>query len=154
MTPLRIGQVTARVGLNPKTLRFYEAMGLLPAPSRAENGYRLYPPETVELLKFIRAAQGLGLTLAEIKEIVTIRQQGRPPCVHARNLLEAKATELDRKLADLMALRRRIKQSLAAWGRISPRKATVCPHIEAQSGGSHSASGDKKPRGTRRKSLQ
>ena len=151
-TPLRIGQVTARVGLNPKTLRFYEAMGLVPAPFRAENGYRLYPPETVDLLNFIKAAQGLGLTLAEIKEVITIRQTGRPPCIHSRNLLEAKAKELDRKLADLMALRRRIMQSLAVWGRISPRKATVCPHIEAQSGGSHSASGEKKPRGTQRSS--
>ena len=149
MTPLRIGQVTARVGLNPKTLRFYEAVGLVPAPFRAGNGYRLYPPETVDLLKFIKAAQGLGLTLAEIKELVTIRHAGRAPCIHARDLLEAKAKELDRKLADLVALRRRIRQSLAAWGRIPSRKAAVCPHIEAQSEEAHAVSGDRKWKGAR-----
>jgi DNA-binding transcriptional MerR regulator len=103
----------------------------------------------VDLLNFIKAAQRLGLTLAEIKEIVTIRKAGRPPCIHARDLLEAKVKELDQKLANLVALRRRIKQSLAAWGRISSRKAAVCPHIEAQSGRSHFASGDRKPSRTR-----
>ena len=152
--PLRIGQVTARVGLNPKTLRFYEAMGLLPAPSRAENGYRLYPPETVDLLKFIKAAQGLGLTLAEIKEVITIRRTGRPPCIHARDLLKAKAKELDRKLADLVALRRRIRQSLAAWGQVSSRKAAVCPHIETQSDRAHGASGDRRSKRKTKRSFQ
>ena len=78
--PLRIGEVAARAGLNPRTLRFYEATGLLPSPSRGENGYRLYPPETVDLLGFIKSAQGLGLTLGEIKEIIAIRRAGRPPC--------------------------------------------------------------------------
>jgi DNA-binding transcriptional MerR regulator len=127
---LRIGEVAARVGLNPKTLRFYEASGLLPAPSRGENGYRLYPPETVDLLRFIKAAQGLRLTLGEIKEIITIRRAGRPPCIHVRDLLQVKARELDRKLRDLTALRRRIRQSLSTWGRPSGEKAAVCPHIE------------------------
>ena len=131
MRLLRIGEVTARVGLNPKTLRFYEAMGLVPAPSRGENGYRLYPPETVELLAFIKAAQGLGLSLREIREITAIKQLGRPPCVHVRTLLTAKAKELDRKLANLLALRKRIRRSLAAWGRGARVRATVCPHIEA-----------------------
>jgi len=127
---LRIGEVAARVGLNPKTLRFYEAAGLLPSPSRGENGYRLYPPQTVDLLGFIKAAQGLGLTLAEIKETITIHHAGRPPCIHVRDLLAAKAKELDRKLADLVALRHRIRQSLAAWGRRPRNGGAVCPHIE------------------------
>ncbi len=131
---LRIGEVAARVGLNPKTLRFYEASGLLPSPSRGENGYRLYPPETVDLLGFIKAAQGLGLSLGEIKEIMTIRRAGRPPCIHVRDLLQAKGKELDRKRADLLALRRRIRHSLSAWGRRPVGQAAVCPHIEAPMG--------------------
>ncbi len=134
-TPLRIGEVAARTGLNPKTLRFYEAAGLLPSPSRGRNGYRLYTLETVALLEFIKAAQGLGLTLGEIKEVISIRRAGRPPCIHVRDLLDAKAKELDRKLSDLMALRRRIRQSLSAWGQQSGGKAAVCPHIESGSPG-------------------
>ena len=129
---LRIGEVAARAGLNPKTLRFYESMGLLPSPSREANGYRRYPSETVELLSFVKQAQGLGFTLEEIKEILSIRRRGEVPCVHVRSLLQAKAAELNRKLADLVALRRRIRRSLAEWGRSPRRRATVCPHIEAQ----------------------
>jgi DNA-binding transcriptional MerR regulator len=127
---LRIGEVAARAGLNPKTLRFYESVGLLPSPSREANGYRRYSSETVELLSFVKQAQGLGFTLEEIKEILSIRRRGEVPCVHVRSLLRAKAAELDRKLADLLALRRRIRRSLAEWGRGSRMKATVCPHIE------------------------
>lgn len=129
---LRIGEVAARAGLNPKTLRYYEALGLLPSPLREANGYRRYAAETLELLAFIRQAQGLGFTLDEIKEILAIRRRGEVPCSHVRSLLQAKAAELDRKLADLVALRRRIRQSLAAWGRSPRLKAAVCPHIEGR----------------------
>lgn len=134
--PLRIGDVGARAGLNPKTLRYYEALGLLPSPFREANGYRRYPPETLELLAFIRQAQGLGFTLGEIKEILAIRRRGQVPCSHVRTLLRAKAAELDRKLADLVTLRRRIRLSLAAWGRSARLRATVCPHIEASASSS------------------
>lgn len=129
---LRIGEVAARAGLNPKTLRYYEALGVLPSPSREPNGYRRYSQETVDLLTFIRQAQGLGFTLDEIKEILAIRRRAEVPCTHVRSLLRQKAAELDRKLADLVALRRRIRRSLTRWGRWPPRKARVCPHIEAQ----------------------
>ncbi len=130
--PLRIGEVGARAGLNPRTLRYYEALGLLPSPFREANGYRRYPPETLGLLAFIRQAQGLGFTLGEIKEILSIRRRGEVPCRHVRSLLQAKVVELDKKLADLHALRRRIRQSLTAWGRKARPKVAVCPHIEAK----------------------
>ena len=130
---LRIGEVAWRAGVGAKAIRFYEARGVLPAPSRGENGYRLYSPETVDVLRFIKQAQGLGLTLDEIKEIVTIRRGGRPPCAHVHSLLARKADELDRKLEDLLQLRKRIRASLTAWGRAGRKEATVCPHIEGRS---------------------
>ncbi len=127
---LRIGQVAQRAAVGTKAIRFYEANGVIPRPPRGENGYRLYSPETVDILCFIKQAQGLGLTLGEIKEIVAIRQGGRAPCVHVRQLLQSKAAELDRKLKDLLMLRKRLRQSLAAWGRTARGKGAVCPHIE------------------------
>ena len=127
---LRIGEVAGRAGLNPKTLRYYEALGLLPSPFREANGYRRYSAETLDLLRFIRQSQGLGFTLGEIKEVISIRRRGEVPCSHVRSLLQGKAAELDRKLADLKALRRRIRLSLARWGRSPRLKAAVCPHIE------------------------
>jgi DNA-binding transcriptional MerR regulator len=131
---LKIGELATRAGVNAKTIRFYEALGVLPPPIRASNNYRIYGNDAVDMLQFIRLAQGLGLTLGEIKEIVAIRKGGQPPCEHVYRLLQDKAAELDRKLRDLRALRRRIGQSLAAWGRRPRRAATVCPHIEATMG--------------------
>ncbi len=131
---LKISELASGAGVSAKAIRFYEAAGVLPPPARGPNGYRLYGNDAVEMLRFIKQAQGLGLTLAEIKEIVAIRQGGRPPCRHVYGLLREKAAELDRKLRDLMMLRSRIRQSLEAWGRRPMTGATVCPHIEAPVG--------------------
>ena len=127
---LKIGQLARRVGVTAKAIRFYEAKRVLPRPTRATNGYRLYGRDTVETLIFVKQATGLGLTLAEIREIIAIRQDGEPPCAHVRRLLQDKARELDRKLRDLIDMRRQIRQSLAAWSRRKPGRAAVCPHIE------------------------
>ena len=127
---LKIGQLAKRVGVTAKAIRFYEAKRVLPRPARGTNGYRLYGNDSVEMLSFIKQATGLGLTLAEIREIIAIRQGGAPPCVHVRRLLRDKARELDRKLRDLIDMRRQIRRSLAAWSRAGRGRATVCPHIE------------------------
>lgn len=85
--PLKIGALARLAGLTPKAIRFYEASGVLPPAARGPNGYRLYDPGTAEILRFLKQAAGLGLTLAEIKEIIAIRQGGRPPCRHVHRLL-------------------------------------------------------------------
>lgn len=132
---LFIGKVAERAGVNPKTIRYYEAIGLLPKAQRGENRYRLYSKEVIELLQFIKKAQGLGFTLSEVKEIIAIRQQGQEPCIHVRFLVERKIADLDQRLKDLVAFRRKLKRFLTSWeeqpkrGRI---KAVVCPHIEGE----------------------
>jgi len=131
---LKIGELAHRAGVTAKAIRFYERTQVLPPATRATNGYRLYGDEAVEMLRFIKQATGLGLTLAEIKEIIAIRRGGRPPCAHVHRLLRDKAVELDRKLKDLLELRRRIRQSLTAWKRRPVAGAAVCPHIEAPAG--------------------
>lgn len=128
---LKIGEIAQRARVTAKAIRFYERKGILPPASRAANGYRLYRDDTVETLCFMKQASGLGLTLAEIKEIIAIRQGGRPPCTHVHRLLRDKAAELDRKLRDLIDVRGRIRRSLAAWRRQPVAGAAVCPHIEA-----------------------
>lgn len=127
---LKIGELARRAGVTAKAIRFYETRGVLSLPRRGPNGYRLYSEDTVDVLAFVKQAIGLGLTLAEIGEIITIRQGGRPPCDHAHRLLKEKAAELDRKLADLLVVRTRIRRSLAAWNRAPVRPAAVCPHVE------------------------
>lgn len=127
---LLVGEVAAQSGASRKALRLYEAAGILPTPRRTAAGYRVYGREALAVLAFVRQAQQLGLSLREIKEIVAIRQGGRPPCVHVKWLLEVKAAELDRQLKDLLRLQRTLRQSLRAWGQRPARPAAVCPHIE------------------------
>ncbi|MGH2405378.1 MAG: heavy metal-responsive transcriptional regulator [bacterium] len=127
---LKIGQLAQQVGVTAKAIRFYEAKHVLPRPTRGTNGYRLYGRDTVETLRFVKQATGLGLTLAEIRDIIAIRQGGAPPCVHVRRVFQDKARELDRKLRDLIDMRRQIRRSLAAWSRAGRGRAAVCPHIE------------------------
>ncbi len=127
---LKIGELARRAGVTAKAIRFYERQRVLPPAKRAANGYRLYGDESVDMLGFIKQATGLGLTLAEIKDIIAIRQGGRPPCAHVHRLLGEKAIELDSKLKDLLDVRRRIRRSLAAWQPSRVRRAVVCAHIE------------------------
>ncbi len=132
---LFIGKVAEKTGLNPKTIRYYEEIGLVPKPERTESRYRLYAPEVIDLLHFIKQAQGFGLRLLEIKEIIAIRQQGKLPCLHVRALLEEKLKDLDRKVVELLTLRDELRHLLANWTRrarsAGSAKAAVCPHIEA-----------------------
>ena len=121
---LKIGELARRAGVTAKAIRFYERKRVLPPPKRAANRYRLYDDDAVGMLRFVKQATGLGLTLAEIKEIIASRRGGRPPCAHVYRLLHDKAAELDRKLEDLLELRRRIRRSLTVW-KHQPRAAAA-----------------------------
>ena len=77
---LKIGELARRAGVTPKAIRFYETRRILPPANRAANRYRLYGDDAVEMLRFIKQAIGLGLTLAEIKDIISIRQDSRASC--------------------------------------------------------------------------
>jgi MerR family transcriptional regulator, copper efflux regulator len=126
---LLIGEVAARTGVSRKAVRLYEASGILPSPRRTAAGYRVFEPDTEATLAFVMQARRLGFGLGEIKDIVTIKRAGRTPCAHVRQVVQRKARDLDGMLADLQALRRRLRKVLRSWpsGR---RKAAVCPHIE------------------------
>ena len=122
---LKIGELARRAGVTAKAIRFYERKRVLPPAKRATNGYRLYGEGAVDLLRFVRQASGLGLTLAAIRDIIAIRQGGRPPCTHVHQLLRVKASELDRKLKDLVEVQKRIRRSLSVWGRRPHGRAPV-----------------------------
>ena len=98
---MRIGEVAAASGVTTKALRFYEERGLLPQADRATNGYRDYPEDTIVRLEFIRRSQVAGLTLAEILDILQIRDAGTAPCGHVRDQLAEHLTNLDRHIAEL-----------------------------------------------------
>ena len=110
---MRIGELAVRSAVSTKTIRYYEDIGLIPPPARLVSGYRDYEPATVDRLAFIRAAQAVGLTLGEIRGIVALRDEGLTPCGHVLELLRARSAELDRRIAELRALRGELKRLVA-----------------------------------------
>ena len=89
----------------PRTLRYYERIGLLAPSARTDAGYRLYTDQVATRLAFIRRAQALGLSLAEIADIIAIRDAGTAPCRHVRSVARAKAATIEQRIAALEALR-------------------------------------------------
>ncbi|MGH3981421.1 MAG: MerR family transcriptional regulator [Pseudonocardiaceae bacterium] len=73
---MRIGQLAAQTGVSTKTIRYYEDIGVLHAPPRAPSGYRDYSDDAAPRLRFVRAAQSVGLTLGEIREVLAFRDRG------------------------------------------------------------------------------
>lgn len=127
--PMRIGELAQRAGTTTKTLRFYEHAGLLPEPDRTPSGYRDYDPAVLDRLAFVKAAQAAGLTLAEIREIVQVRESHGPPCGHVAGLLDAHAADLDARIAELTALRQEVERLRARARGLDPAAcgdAAVC----------------------------
>lgn len=102
---MRIGELAVAAGTTTKTLRFYEEQGLLPPAERTPAGYRDYTPEAVARIDFVHRGQAAGLTLAQIRQILDIRDRGQAPCGHVRDLLDARLADIERQIADLLALR-------------------------------------------------
>ncbi|GAB2455151.1 hypoxia response transcriptional regulator [Nocardioides hungaricus] len=102
---MRIGELAAAAGTTTKTLRFYEEQGLLPPAERTPAGYRDYAPETAARIDFIHRGQAAGLTLAQIRQILDIRDRGKAPCGHVRDLLDERLAEIQRQITHLTALR-------------------------------------------------
>ncbi|WP_433126150.1 MerR family transcriptional regulator [Micromonospora sp. CA-240977] len=113
---LRTGQLAGAAGVNKQTLRYYERLGLLDPPQRSPGGHRLYPAETVTLLRVIKTAQRLGFTLNEVADLLdTCRHQhsGRPGAgLQAR--ASEKLIEVEQKLADLTVIRDTLGAAISA----------------------------------------
>lgn len=105
---MRIGELADQLGLNPKTIRYYENIGLLPEPERTPSGYRDYDERTGELVTFIKTAQRLGISLDEIREILAFREQRQPPCSYVRSVLRRQVDEIDERIAELRHLRKEL----------------------------------------------
>jgi len=107
-----IGEVARELRLNAKTIRYYEEIGLLPGPLRSESGYRLYSQGEINRLRLIRKAKLLGLSLADIREIIAYAIDGQCSVLEGRllSLVETKLAEVDQKIDDLIAFREDLRQ--------------------------------------------
>jgi MerR family copper efflux transcriptional regulator len=130
-TGLKIGELAARAGVSRDTIRFYEREALLPEPARTPAGYRLYRPEALGHLAFIKQAQALGFSLAEIREVLGgYHDVGE--CRHVEQLLAQKIRELDQKVRAIQSLRDTLSANLAACkaALASGRAHEGCPVLD------------------------
>lgn len=126
------GALARAAGVHLETVRFYEKRGLLAAPERNGAGYRQYPAEAVAQVRFIRRAQELGFSLAEVGELLALRGNRRAGRGAVKRLAKEKLGEIDRKIRDL----RRMRTALAAvTERCDGRGDTgACPILAALDG--------------------
>jgi DNA-binding transcriptional MerR regulator len=113
---LRRGQVAALADVNIETLRYYERRGLVPEPSRSPGGHRLYPAETVTMLRVIKAAQRLGFALDEVAELLRLgrHRHGKAADASLQRRAAEKLREVEERIADLVTIRENLAAALDA----------------------------------------
>ena len=124
MSGLLIGEVAKRTGFPPPTIRYYEEVGLLKKPSRAESGYRSYSSKTVDELLFVRKAQALGFSLDEIAEILKLSRAGQKPCERVLAISRKHLETVDTRLRELQKFRGYLAAEISKWDRQG--KAVTC----------------------------
>ena len=136
---MRIGELAEQAGITTKAIRYYEQLGILPPPARTPSGYRSYDQAAMGRLGFVRAAQAVGLTLGEIRQIIAFRDHGQAPCAHVTDLLGRRAADLDARIHQLQQLRRELRQLAERAATLDPDHCPpeqVCHIIAADQGGS------------------
>lgn len=141
---LKVGELAKRAGVGVQTLHYYERLGLLPKPDRSASNYRLYRPDALRRLQFVKKAQALGFTLEEIKEILGLHEQGRAPCRCVADVGKKHLLELEARIAALQEFRRALAAVVPKWEKATSRQrkcaGEFCDLIERlpdSSGGTH-----------------
>ena len=111
------GELARLAGVSTDTLRHYERLKLLPTPRRSAGNYRIYPHEALDRVLLIRRALAVGFSLAELAKILKVRDGGGAPCRQTKRLLEEKLVRLEEQIADLSAMRIRLRNVLRDWDR-------------------------------------
>lgn len=129
-SPLTIGALAARTGFTTKAIRYYERIGLLPAPARRPSGYRAYGEGDLVRLDFIAKAKRLGLSLEEIRDILALRDAGVEPCVHVVRVISRHVEEAERAIAELSEFRTQLRRIQRDARRHSSERGGICRIIE------------------------
>jgi len=126
---LKIGQLAQRAAVNLQTIRYYEREGLLPEPPRLSSGYRLYTDSMVRRIRFIKRAQEIGFSLAEIRELLSLRADGRRERNEVRAIAQAKIADIEDKMRTLKAMKTVLNRLTERCSGCGP--ASECPILES-----------------------
>ncbi|HEX8726488.1 MAG TPA: heavy metal-responsive transcriptional regulator [Gemmatimonadaceae bacterium] len=126
---LTIGQLADAGAVNTQTVRYYERIGLLRAADRTAAGYRQYAPADLRRLRFIRRAQQLGFSLAEIRELLALRVHDPRSCTTVARRVEAKIRGVEQRMREMRSMLRTLKRLRASCATGTP--TVECPILEA-----------------------
>lgn len=130
----KIGEVADRSSLPVKTIRYYDEIDLLtPTVERSESGYRLFKLQVFDRLSFIKRAQSLGMSLQEVKEILTVHDRGQLPCGEVKHHLQEKVEAISQQIEALQSQREELQGLLTHWQDRPPADSlaqTICPNIK------------------------
>ena len=124
-----IGAVARSVGIGVETVRFYERKGLIAPPPRTPSGYRQYPDETIDRLRFVRRAKELGFTLDEIASLLALRVEAGTACNDARQLAQARLADVESRIRDLRRIADALGELVVACE--VERETKACPLLDA-----------------------
>jgi MerR family mercuric resistance operon transcriptional regulator len=120
------GELARRTGVNAETIRYFERIGMLPAPERTEGGHRIYDRRHVRTLAFIRSARSLGFRPDEVRAILQLGGPGTAPCAEVRQIAAHHLDQVRAKIADLVEIERQLAQTIAQCsGAASPACAVI-----------------------------
>ena len=124
--PLTIGHLARAASVNIETVRYYQRIGLIQEPQKPLSGYRIYPSETVDRIRFIKSAQPLGFSLQEISELLDL---GGGHCADVRQRAEQKRTHIDQQINELQNLRTTLDKLIQSCQ--ADADSVKCPIIES-----------------------
>ncbi len=131
MNTLSIGQLAKAANVGIEAIRFYEKRGLVHSPERTAAGYRRFPQNAVDRLRFIRRAKHLGFTLEEISELLNLHDDPNSDRASVKSMTKSKLKQIEQKLADLERMRKVLSGLSAECSGHGP--VSGCPIIEALS---------------------
>ena len=113
---ISIGELAKRTGVKVPTIRYYEGVGLMPAPSRTEGHQRRYGADAVDRLNFIRHGRELGFEVEAIRELLALAKEANRPCAKVDGIARRHLSEVERRIARLIALQGELSRMLEACG--------------------------------------
>jgi MerR family mercuric resistance operon transcriptional regulator len=125
---LAIGALSKQSGVNIETIRYYERIGVMPNPRRSAGGYRMYGPDHLKRLTFVRRGRELGFSLDELRDLLRLVDGHSYTCAEVHNLAVEHLAEIRRKIADLRRLQRVMNEMAAEC---SGDRIPECPIIDA-----------------------
>jgi len=129
MESLTIGTLAKAAQVNLQTIRYYEREGLLPQPPRRPSGYRMFSSDSVRRVRFIKRAQELGFSLAEIKELLALRIDEERGSADVRTLAQGKIADIEQKIRTLQAMKKVLKKLSERCPGCGP--ISECPILES-----------------------